>query len=314
MFRYDKTTSSRRPVTPPQGRATVSHTRHTRSTNGHGLSTQQLTQESVVIDLSDDEPDFKKASTEDLYKSASDDEDNVVDTNVDHDGVGLQSPTRGTSVDVESDGTATPTSPHDDEPVPTVKILVTSPIKDTVPLIVQILISMRLGMVKEAWCQKNNLPEELSSTVYFTHKNKRLYDVTTVKALGVTVDNADELGNIHVEAVTAEIHEEMKKQALKPKASDDLFDNDNDAAQGTRTAVETRNIKIILKAKGLVDFKLMVKPDTTFQKIAGAFRSNYKISPEQKVVLRFDGDELAPHLTMEESEIEDMDVVEVHLS
>lgn len=61
-----------------------------------------------------------------------------------------------------------------------VKILIQSEIPNTRPLIVKRKASQSLKQVKEFWCMKFELDEDLARTVFFTWKGTRLFDSTTM--------------------------------------------------------------------------------------------------------------------------------------
>lgn len=97
-------------------------------------------------------------------------------------------------------------------------------------------------------------------------------------------------------------------------------------------------IRVMLKAKGYKDYKLKVKPvcsaafpldffclffedvgllmycqTTTFDKMQAAFRREYRVSPDTRVTLVFDGEALSPDDVVQDADIEDMDCIEVHV-
>lgn len=154
----------------------------------------------------------------------------------------------------------------------TVSILITSRIANTTPLIVNRRISQRLKDVRVTWCDRQGFTPEATATVFLTWRGKRLFDVTTCKSLGIGVSaegtivmkgEKDLLGEeerqIHMEAMTEEILEDFKKS--KRRAIDDE-DTEESAKQETEQAERPpeEQVRIILKAKGLDDFKLKVKP------------------------------------------------------
>ena len=51
---------------------------------------------------------------------------------------------------------------------------------------------------------------------------------------------------------------------------------------------------------------------TLISKIINAFRSRYQISGEKNVFLSFDGERLSPESKIEETELSDMDTLEVY--
>lgn len=160
-----------------------------------------------------------------------------------------------------------PPTPPPIPPDPVIQILITSSIPDTVPLIVNRLVSQRLKDVRLAWTQRQQFSSEFSDKVFLTWRRKRLFDVTTCKSLGITAGPnggvlakgeyvGDDEGRIHMEAMTSEILEAHKKAERQ-----DLQDSgDIDADQNDVVEQKEPQIKIICKAKGFDDFKLIVKP------------------------------------------------------
>ncbi|OCL06548.1 hypothetical protein AOQ84DRAFT_440760 [Glonium stellatum] len=209
-------------------------------------------------------------------------------------------------------------------PDPIVKIFISSAIPDTVPLLVSRKLSQRLQEVRKAWCSRQNFSEDMADSVFFTYRNRRLWDVTTCKSLGIEVDSSgnirqkDDLdlysendGRIHLEAVTMETWEDNKRRAGKAHTEEpeeeeqDIFEYE--------PAIEEPKFRLFLKARGYEDFRLQVNPTSTFESIAHAYRVSLKIPSDKSIFLMFDGDRLDPEDTMENSEIEDMDSIEVHI-
>lgn len=52
--------------------------------------------------------------------------------------------------------------------------------------------------------------------------------------------------------------------------------------------------------------------DTTFEHIASAYKTKLKVPQEQPITLMFDNERLSPLDTVADSEIEDLDSIEVH--
>ncbi|KAI4169128.1 MAG: hypothetical protein LQ343_005922 [Gyalolechia ehrenbergii] len=157
-------------------------------------------------------------------------------------------------------------------PDPVVSILITSRITNTAPLIVNRKVSQRLKDVRITWCQRQGFTTDTTASVFLTWRGKRLFDVTTCKSLGIGVDSngnivmkgqkdilGEEERQIHMEAMTADILEEY--QTLKRREAE------RENHQGTEphpeeppAAEKEPQVRIILKAKGFTDFKLIVKP------------------------------------------------------
>jgi hypothetical protein len=174
---------------------------------------------------------------------------------------------------------------------PTVKLLITSPLLGTGPLIVSRKLSQNLQVVREAWLSKQPLDPSIASRVFFTYKLRKVYDVTTVRSLGIKVDSYGRImttgpfantedehaEKIHIEAVTDEAWQDLKdKKAARDAPKPNRYlgdiaaaDSRRGSAEGTpavdgEAAAEEPLIKITLKAKGHSDIKIKVRPVSFF--------------------------------------------------
>ena len=160
-----------------------------------------------------------------------------------------------------------PPPPHD----PEVFILVTSRLKDAVPLIVKRRLSQRLKDVRLTWCSRNKFTEDITCSIFLTWRGKRLFDVTSCKSLGIAVDKegrvmakdqedflADEDRKIHMEAMTESIFEEYQK--AKKRATDQQDEDEEEEPAPPQHHPPEVQVRLILKAKGFADFKLIAKP------------------------------------------------------
>ncbi|KAB8337028.1 hypothetical protein FH972_021332 [Carpinus fangiana] len=230
---------------------------------------------------------------------------------------------------------------------PTISILLHSRIPDTQPLIVKRLISQPLKMVRVGFCKFNKLPKEVEDSVFLTWRRHRLFDITTCRSIGIDVDasgevyiKGDRLGSsygnfgggggddsdddyggakVHMEVVTQAIFDDDKK-ALEAR-----FGRRREASSPTSNAAVVaakqpngqdsmeRRVKIILRSKGYEEYKLSVRLTTTFQQVVNVFRSQRNVPAEKEVFLMFDGDRLAGADTVDTSEIDDMDYIDVHV-
>ncbi|CAF9914789.1 MAG: hypothetical protein ALECFALPRED_009727 [Alectoria fallacina] len=158
--------------------------------------------------------------------------------------------------------------PPTSQPDPILQILITSSIDNTTPLIVSRRLSQRLKDARLAWAKRQNFTTDFAGTVFLTWRGKRVFDVTTCRSLGITVDSIgrlstkggsweEEEGQVHMEAMTAKILE-AQKQAKRDEATS----QEASAAQEEAVAVQDHEaeVRIVLKTKGLDDFKLQVRP------------------------------------------------------
>lgn len=159
-------------------------------------------------------------------------------------------------------------TPPTSQPDPVVQILINSSIDNTIPLIVSRRLSQRLKDVRLAWEKRQQFATNFTETVFLTWRGKRVFDVTTCRSLGINIDATgristegalweEEEGQIHMEAMTGNILEAYKK-AKRNEAGG----QDDVAAREEAMVVQDceAQVRIILKAKGLDDFKLQVRP------------------------------------------------------
>ena len=152
-----------------------------------------------------------------------------------------------------------------------VSILITSSITNTNPLIVNRRIGQRLKEVRITWCQKQQFSPEFTNTIILVWRGKRLFDITSCRSLGIGVDGngnivtqgkrdilGEENGKIHMEAMTEEMFDEQKK--AKARESCEIQEEPVTEQAVVEQPVQERQVKIILKAKGFDEFKLIVKP------------------------------------------------------
>ncbi|KAL6716312.1 hypothetical protein ACLMJK_005878 [Lecanora helva] len=227
-----------------------------------------------------------------------------------------------------------PISPPSD---PILQIFITSSLPNSVPLIVNRKLSQRLKDVRLAWIERQRFPSNMVDKVFLTWRGKRLFDVTSCRSLGISSgangrimakgnDIIDHEGRIHMEAMTIELLEANKHV----KSNESAQGNDNENEEPILTGQEEEEeaqIKIICKAKGFPDFKLIVRPvgclgnlkpdianlqqSTMISKICRAFRSQNQLGSEKEVYLMFDGDKLSHHSKLADTELSDMDTIDV---
>ena len=159
-------------------------------------------------------------------------------------------------------------TPPPPAPDPVLQILITSTIPNTEPLIVNRKLSQRLKEVRITWTERQQFTSDFAESVFLTWRGRRLFDVASCKSLGITVDSngniktrGDSLedldGKIHMEAMTAGIFEAYKKAKTH-----EIADGTEAPAEEPILKEEKKEpqIRIILKARGFADVKIIVKP------------------------------------------------------
>jgi Ubiquitin-2 like Rad60 SUMO-like len=223
--------------------------------------------------------------------------------------------------DIFDSGTTTPVNSD-----PTIEILITSKMEGTKPLKVKRKLSQRLKEVRLSWCDRQTIDgqpidQAYKATMFLTWKKIRLYDVTTCSSLGIKLDGRGKLsvdgdgvdaeGRIHLEAWTKEAWEyDQKRRAAKQKREQGGSDEEATEREAKKAVPKT---KIIMKGRGMEDFKIAVKATTTIQKMIVAYRNARAVPDDKRVAVYFEGDELEPATEIGQTELEDMDLLEVHI-
>lgn len=226
------------------------------------------------------------------------------------------------------------------------QILITSDIPNTTPLIVSRKLGQRLKDVRLAWISRQLLSSDAKDGIFLTWRLKRLFDVTTCRSLGVTVEPdgrvmvkgdllGDDEGRIHMEAMNIDLLEARRRAKIQEATPSDS----KEAEQQTQGPFEDKvdnQVRIILKAKGYGEFKLRVKPvsflpgsqmlyqegglanldhsqTTLISKMVNAFRHTNKLDLDKEVYIMFEGERLNPSTTVEDAEIADMDSLDTYV-
>jgi len=152
--------------------------------------------------------------------------------------------------------------------------------------------------------------------IILTWKGKVLYDVATCANLGlkagvdgkVSSEHLDEHGRIHFEAWTNELHMvEQQRQAARLEHGDE---EEPEPEPEPEPVVE--KIRVIMKARDLEPYKLIVKPTTIIGKMIAAFSEARKVLEGKEITIHFDGEILQPSSTVADADLGDMDTVEVY--
>jgi len=154
----------------------------------------------------------------------------------------------------------------DNGPNPPIFILIDPRIPGTKQLLVKRYYRDNLKVVRKTWCEKQGFTPEMTKSVILTWRGRRAFDVANCKSLGIELDDYgepiiragqkgyDESGSkIVLEATTEELLEQDRKaaaEAARPKAEEGL---DSPHQQETF-------IRVFLRAKGLTELRLKVKP------------------------------------------------------
>lgn len=209
---------------------------------------------------------------------------------------------------LDDDIFSTDSTAQSEEPV---TLLITSKLEGAKPTFVKRLPSQYLREARWAWCDRQqDIPSagNLRDIIYLTWNQKKVFDLTTCKSLLQSADYKAE-GNLHLEAWTPDSWDIYQKRKAA-KARKDQYESGGEEEQ---REAPVKRIKLVLRASGMEDFKLKVKPTTLIGSMVEAFRKGMKVPPEQAIALHFDGESLDPDSKIEDSEIEELDIIEVHI-
>ncbi|KAJ4987209.1 hypothetical protein SVAN01_07361 [Stagonosporopsis vannaccii] len=214
---------------------------------------------------------------------------------------------------------------------PVAQLLIDSVLPDTSPLMVKVRVDTTIDKPREAWCARQKFSTEMTRNVFFTWKGTRLYDSTRIQRLGVKIDDHGNVSledddslydgidtpKIHVEAWTdAAFAQYKREQAAEAEAKRKAAEPSpvvEEREPSLEPVAEAKKYRLFLKAKGLEDWKIQVRPETTFEQLADAFRTARNIARSQPLTLMFDGDRLSPLDIVQDTELEDMDAIDVLL-
>lgn len=216
---------------------------------------------------------------------------------------------------------------------PVIKIMVTSEIPGTKPLIFMRRYTHHLGAVRDGWVNhKENgsiIPDVIKSQIFLTWKGNRIYNATSCASLGVDLDEDGQLsgsrfadledglhrGGLHLEAWSEDLyaeyqdHKERKRARFLQLGAEEAPAERN---EGTKEKEEVL-IKVTLKTRDYEPLKFKVYPHSTVKDMISTFRSQRQVPPGREISIHFDGDKLDENMVVKDTEIEDMDNLEVHI-
>jgi hypothetical protein len=160
---------------------------------------------------------------------------------------------------------------------PITQLFIDPEMENANPLMVKVRIDSTIDKPRLAWCAKEGFSPQMTRNVFFTWKNTRLFDSTTIRRLGIQVDDNgnvtvegdsniyDEVNipKIHVQAWTEELWKQRKKEDAAEAVAKKVAAEAPPPVERTPTPEPEptiTKIKIFLKAKGKPDGRFTVKP------------------------------------------------------
>lgn len=218
------------------------------------------------------------------------------------------------------------------DPVVEVKVFVQSRMArfpDVGPFGVKRGMNQNLGVVRRTfllWLRKggHSVSEEDESTIFLTWKRRKIYDVSTGVSLGWNPAVAEDpdssstpgfaKGGVLLEAWTQEdfdewLAEEEKQRMMK---RGDLVEDVSDD-EPVEEQADNAKVRIHIKQKDQEPFKLTVYLDMEIRLMIVAIRQIKKIPNDREIKLRYEGEWLEGHVTVQDADIEDLCTVEMYL-
>lgn len=157
-----------------------------------------------------------------------------------------------------ANSTSNPLSPPP-PPDPVISILVNSDIENTRPLVVRRRINQSLKVVRSTWCTRQGFTDDQAADIFLTWKGNKVFDHNTCRGIGIGVDELGNLeeedgdGNVHFEAMTAEMWSERERERERRYT----MEAPEDVPEVVEAVVPS--MRLTLKSKGYDDFKLKVR-------------------------------------------------------
>ncbi|KAI5302006.1 hypothetical protein KEM56_001144, partial [Ascosphaera pollenicola] len=221
-------------------------------------------------------------------------------------------------------GEPTPSEP-DEERI--LRIYLTSHIPNTTPLLVTCRMANNLGALRKAWCERNELSPEMTASVFLTWKNKRVFDSTTCRSLGIKsnepvpqelyeaedMDFTPDENTIyaHMLAYTPELWEAHVKKKRRQQEGDFDDDDDEEDCEPEPEPEDTKEIEI--RAAGMPTFTMKITAASRVADAVQAFKKARGLAETANLVLLFDGDILQPEDEFQAHDIEDHDMIDARV-
>lgn len=206
---------------------------------------------------------------------------------------------------------------------------------------------------REEGAEVRPTPRSVLEDMFFTWRGDKVYPSATLETLGIQPPAVDGslyptrphyrhqqqadastgyFGHkVHFEAWTQPLYEEYlhRRERERLRARGELSDEDEDEDGDGETGGERRGggnngddegdeekeepVRVILKARDTEPEKIRVRSSTTVALLALVFKRQKKLPQHAVVELHWDGEVLDPASTVADADIEDMDVIEVHI-
>ncbi|KAH8198449.1 hypothetical protein TruAng_007381 [Truncatella angustata] len=212
------------------------------------------------------------------------------------------------------------------------EILVESRLEGISNLRLRIQVNKPLTLVVESWRGKvrhdSNISADVLNSMFLTWKGAKIVELLTLERMGVTPDKEGNLystsqslqegfqgwNKVHFEAWTEDLFKQYQidRERERRRNLGEIVDEPEDDESLPQPPQE-RKVKIILKSKSYEDQKRSVPESCPIAKIIAAFRKTAKVPGDKIVEVVLDGEILESDTEIKDLDLEDMDVLEVHV-
>jgi len=215
-------------------------------------------------------------------------------------------------------------TPIDTGPNPVINILVFSNIDGTEPLVVKRKWNQDFRLILDAWLGRQQaLPEHVKKNIYFTWRCKKIFPVATCRSLGIKLDqygNAmipNDQGDMRISddqiVLVATTDAQLKKEKDAEEAERKRKEKVEEEPEAAPEEATVKKLRLYLRCPDYKEVRLAVLPETIVERLEAAFRNNNNIPQDKSVTLIFDGEELERNMTMQELDVEDLNMFEVRV-
>lgn len=173
-------------------------------------------------------------------------------------------------------------SAKEEQPGHIVQLFIDTQIPGTNALLIKYRSNNTLEKIRKSWCAKQNYTPAQTEEVFLTWKMNRLFDSTKVERCGIRIDaqgcvtvdgstdiyTEDDPPKVHLQAWTDKTFREFKNAKIVEKEAQKKIDedkaSDNEGPVPGSEPAEQKKVRLILKAKGKDDFKIAVKPVSSY--------------------------------------------------
>lgn len=218
------------------------------------------------------------------------------------------------------------------------EIIIESRLEGIPNLRIKIQIDKKITLIRDAWqastkhrleTMHSDIKPNVVDRMFLTWKSTRILEFYTLERLGISPDRKGNLyptssslqdgfkgwNKVHFEAWTEDLFKKFqdeRERERKRNLGELDYELDNVVDSQPQPPAEPK-IKIFLRSKDYEQQRYSVQAGYTIGKVVKTFRQVAKVPADKIVKIHFDGQILGEDETIADLDLEDMDVLEVHV-